>query len=109
MERTPVQTLQGLFRSSQQHKQADFLARDFRQQKHKEAACKNAFVLLGQHRHELAAAFFILGEQMLTPWSMWQAQKQKQSGDCRASCREAVCSVAGVLAWRSTLMKGGQA
>ena len=52
---------QGLFRSASQLKQADFLARDFKQQKHKEAACKNAFVLLGQHKHELAAAFFILG------------------------------------------------
>ena len=53
--------MQGLFRSASQLKQADFLARDFTQQKHKEAACKNAFVLLGQHKHELAAAFFILG------------------------------------------------
>lgn len=52
---------QGLFRSANQMKQADFLARDFKQQKHREAACKNAFVLLGQHKHELAAAFFILG------------------------------------------------
>ena len=54
--------MQGLFRSANQPKQADFLARDFSQQKHREAACKNAFVLLGQHRHELAAAFFVLGE-----------------------------------------------
>ena len=53
--------MQGLFRSASQLKQADFLARDFKQQKHREAACKNAFVLLGQHKHELAAAFFILG------------------------------------------------
>ena len=53
--------VQGLFRSASQAKQADFLARDFRQEKHKQAACKNAFVLLGQHKHELAAAFFILG------------------------------------------------
>ena len=53
--------MQGLYRSAMQRKQADFLARDFSQLKHREAACKNAFVLLGQHRYELAAAFFILG------------------------------------------------
>lgn len=53
---------QGLFRSASQLKQADFLARDFKQQKHQQAACKNAFVLLGQHKYELAAAFFILGD-----------------------------------------------
>ena len=35
--------------------------RDFSQDKNRDAACKNAFVLLGQHRPELAAAFFVLG------------------------------------------------
>ena len=30
--------------------------------KNRTSASKNAFVLLGKHRHELAAAFFILGE-----------------------------------------------
>ncbi|KAK9861889.1 hypothetical protein WJX84_003839 [Apatococcus fuscideae] len=53
--------LQGLLRSSQQVKLADFLNRDFSESKNKEAACKNAFVLLGQHRYEMAAAFFLLG------------------------------------------------
>lgn len=52
----------GLFRTGTGTKTlADFLARDFRDASHRQAACKNAFVLLGQHRHELAAAFFILG------------------------------------------------
>ena len=37
------------------------MSRDFRLEKSKDAACKNAFVLLGQHRPELAAAFFVLG------------------------------------------------
>ncbi|KAK9799814.1 hypothetical protein WJX73_002530 [Symbiochloris irregularis] len=54
--------LQGLFRTAMLQKQADFLQRDFdRHPQHREAACKNAYVLLAQHRHEMAAAFFILG------------------------------------------------
>ena len=53
--------LQSLFRGGNHKKLADFLMRDFRQDKHKDAACKNAFTLLGQHRYELAAAFFVLG------------------------------------------------
>ena len=53
--------LQGLLRSSQQVKLADFLNRDFSETRNQEAACKNAFVLLGQHRHAMAAAFFLLG------------------------------------------------
>ena len=68
--------LQGLFRSASQLKQADFLARDFKQPKHQEAACKNAFVLLGQHKHELAAAFFILGTVFLATKTDWQEQHQ---------------------------------
>jgi WD40 repeat protein len=53
--------LQGLYRTTNQTRQADFLGRDFSQEKHQHAACKNAFVLMGNHRPELAAAFFILG------------------------------------------------
>lgn len=52
---------QGLFRSAQHKKQAEFLGRSFDNDKDQAAAAKNAFVLLGQHRPELAAAFFILG------------------------------------------------
>jgi hypothetical protein len=40
---------------------SEFLARDFSQEPHRAAACKNAFHLLAQHRHHLAAAFFLLG------------------------------------------------
>ena len=54
--------VQGLYRSAGQKKQADFLARDFSSAVQRQAACKNAFVLLAQHRPELAASFFILGE-----------------------------------------------
>ena len=54
-----------MFRTARQVKQADFLQRDFSDAKHRQAACKNAYVLLAQHRLELAAAFFILGEFLL--------------------------------------------
>ncbi|CAL5224911.1 g7676 [Coccomyxa viridis] len=53
--------LQGLFRSAQHKKQAEFLGRSFDSDKDRAAAAKNAFVLLAQHRPQLAAAFFILG------------------------------------------------
>lgn len=35
--------------------------RDVQDEKHRVAALKNAYVLMGKHRHELAATFFILG------------------------------------------------
>jgi hypothetical protein len=56
--------VQGLFRTGNHKKLGDFLARDFKEETNLAAACKNAFVLLGQHRHELAAAFFILGTML---------------------------------------------
>ncbi|KAJ3225333.1 regulator of (H+)-ATPase in vacuolar membrane [Clydaea vesicula] len=39
-----------------------FLGNDFREEKWKKAALKNAFALLGKQRYEYAVAFFILGE-----------------------------------------------
>eukprot|EP00884_Botryococcus_braunii_P004810 jgi/Botrbrau1/1432/Bobra.0063s0124.2 len=53
--------LQGLCRTGNHKKLSEFLGRDFSDERNQAAACKNAFVLLSQHRHELAAAFFILG------------------------------------------------
>ncbi|CAM6112755.1 unnamed protein product [Calypogeia fissa] len=56
--------LAGLFKLSRDQKDrpiTDFLLRDFKDEKHKTAALKNAYVLMGKHRHELAASFFILG------------------------------------------------
>ena len=53
-------TCAGLFRTAGVKKLADLLAPDFRQAANCPAAAKNAFVLLGQHRYELAAMFFIL-------------------------------------------------
>lgn len=59
--------LQGLFRSTGQAKLAEFLARDFSDNDAgaagRQAAAKNAFVLISQHRAALAAAFFVLGAQ----------------------------------------------
>lgn len=59
--------LAGLFKISKDERDrplVDFMARDFREEKHKAAALKNAYVLMGKHRHELAAAFFLLGGDM---------------------------------------------
>ncbi|BDA47164.1 probable DmX-like protein 2 at C-terminar half [Coccomyxa sp. Obi] len=56
--------LQGLFRSAQHKKQSEFLGRAFNNEKDRAAAAKNAFVLLAQHRPQLAAAFFILAGQL---------------------------------------------
>ncbi|GFH33780.1 uncharacterized protein HaLaN_33201, partial [Haematococcus lacustris] len=39
---------------------ADFLGRDFRAPESRHAAAKNAYALLGQHKYDLAAAFFLL-------------------------------------------------
>ncbi len=57
----PPPHTQNLFRTAGHSRQADFLKRDFKNEKNRQAAKKNAFVLLGQHRHDMAAAFFILG------------------------------------------------
>ena len=39
----------------------NFIKNDFREEKWKTGALKNAYVLLGKQRFELAAAFFLLG------------------------------------------------
>ena len=70
--------LQGLFRSTGQAKLAEFLARDFGDGEAgaagRQAAAKNAFVLISQHRAALAAAFFVLGARRgseLQAASLW--------------------------------------
>lgn len=55
----------GLFRMGGPPKLADFLARDFSGKANRAAAAKNAYVLLGQHKQELAASFFLLGRAPL--------------------------------------------
>jgi len=86
--------LQSLFRGGNHKKLADFLMRDFRQDKHKDAACKNAFTLLGQHRYELAAAFFVLG--MLQAAIMFDVV-------CECTCHSArwhICSCSQLICCR---------
>ncbi|XP_051144791.1 uncharacterized protein LOC127260850 isoform X2 [Andrographis paniculata] len=59
-----VQVLSGLFKMSKDDKDkplAGFLSRNFQDDRNKEAALKNAYVLLGKHQLELAIAFFLLG------------------------------------------------
>lgn len=56
--------LVGLFKLSKDETDKvlfEFLARDFEEEKNRAAALKNAYVLMGKHRHELAVAFFLLG------------------------------------------------
>ncbi|GFR41681.1 hypothetical protein Agub_g2427 [Astrephomene gubernaculifera] len=55
--------LLSLFRQASNLKIAEFLLKDFSQPEPRRSAAKNAFALLGQHRYELAAAFFILAAQ----------------------------------------------
>jgi len=56
--------LLGLFKTVKDKKLVEFLARDFTKREHQAAAQKNAYVLMGQHRYELAAAFFLLGNSL---------------------------------------------
>lgn len=52
--------VQALFKQANIVRVSEFLGRDFALPESRAAAAKNAFALLGQHRHETAAAFFIL-------------------------------------------------
>ncbi|RZC84702.1 hypothetical protein C5167_047491 [Papaver somniferum] len=59
-----VQVLAGLFKVSKDERDKPlvaFLSRNFQEEKHKAAALKNAYVLMGKHQLELATAFFLLG------------------------------------------------
>ncbi|KAL4205536.1 hypothetical protein AMTRI_Chr01g115070 [Amborella trichopoda] len=58
------QVLAGLFKISKDERDkplVGFLSPNFQEEKNKSAALKNAYVLLGRHQLELAAAFFLLG------------------------------------------------
>lgn len=54
-------TLTNLYRLAKNQVISDFLKNDFQMEKWKIAACKNAYVLLGKQKFQLAAAFFLLG------------------------------------------------
>ncbi|KAL6982123.1 hypothetical protein U1Q18_023739 [Sarracenia purpurea var. burkii] len=59
-----LQVLAGLFKISKDEKDkplVGFLSRNFQEDRNKEAALKNAYVLMGRHQLELAVAFFLLG------------------------------------------------
>ncbi|XWS46253.1 hypothetical protein CRYUN_Cryun14cG0048700 [Craigia yunnanensis] len=59
-----LQVLAGLFKISKDEKDkplVGFLSRNFQEEKNKAAALKNAYVLMGRHKLELAIAFFLLG------------------------------------------------
>lgn len=62
------QVLIGLWRTAgwnkEQTKTVKLLSNDFDQPKYKTTAQKNAFALLGKHRYEYAAAFFLLGDSL---------------------------------------------
>lgn len=52
--------LAGLFRQAGNTRVVEFLGRNFEQEPSRRAAAKNAFTLLGQHKYETAAGFFLL-------------------------------------------------
>ena len=62
------QVLLGLWRTAgwnrEQTKTMKLLANDFELPKYQTTAKKNAFALLGKHRYEYAAAFFLLGDSL---------------------------------------------
>ncbi|VDM39617.1 unnamed protein product [Toxocara canis] len=49
-----------LFRTVKDQRMAEFFMQDFKEERWKKAALKNAFVLMGKQRFEHAAAFFLL-------------------------------------------------
>lgn len=53
--------LVALFKAVKNQQVSDFLKNNFQEEKWKTAAAKNAYVLLGKQKFELAAAFFLLG------------------------------------------------
>lgn len=50
--------------ANKQDKLYTFLSNDFSEERWRLAATKNAFVLLGQHKFELAVCFFILADAL---------------------------------------------
>lgn len=57
-----LNVLQGLYKVAGNKKFVEFFSRDFSLEENRIAALKNAHALLSQHRYELAAAFFYLGD-----------------------------------------------
>ena len=55
--------LAGLFKASRETRLAEFLSRNFAEDRHREAALKNAYALMSKRRYSFAAAFFVLAGQ----------------------------------------------
>ena len=55
-----LRVLADLFQSCKMDRFADFFRHDFKEERWRVAALKNAYALMSKHRHELAAAYFIL-------------------------------------------------
>ena len=60
-----VKVLAGLYKATQNTRLYEFMCRDFSDQRHREAALKNAYALLSKHRYTFAAVFFVLAGQSL--------------------------------------------
>ncbi|CAO2835453.1 unnamed protein product [Amaranthus hypochondriacus] len=64
-----LQVLAGLFKISKDEKDKPlvaFLSRNFQEERHRAAALKNAYVLMGRHQYELAIGFFLLGGDIIS-------------------------------------------
>ena len=71
-----VKVLAGLYKATQNTRLYEFMCRDFTEQRHREAALKNAYALLSKHRYAFAAAFFVLAGQPLDAASLvWKHEK----------------------------------
>ena len=71
-----VKVLAGLYKATQNTRLYEFMCRDFTEQRHREAALKNAYALLSKHRYAFAAAFFVLAGQPLdAALLVWKHEK----------------------------------
>ena len=65
--------LAGLFKAARDTRLAEFLSRNFAEDRHREAALKNAYALMSKHRHAFAATFFVLaGEHADAAALVWR-------------------------------------
>ena len=65
--------LAGLFKAARDTRLAEFLSRNFAEDRHREAALKNAYALMSKHRYAFAATFFVLaGEHADAAALVWR-------------------------------------
>ena len=71
-----VKVLAGLYKATQNTRLYEFMCRDFSDERHREAALKNAYALLSKHRYAFAAVFFVLAGQALDAASLvWKYER----------------------------------